>query len=318
MRDISDRKAVEVAQSRVTAELERLVAERTVQLQAASRDMHSILDAVPSAIGYWDRRQHARFANRAYCEWFGVDPARLPGLTISDITAGRFEEIRPRVEAALAGQPQRFERDLPRPEGGPPRRVITHYLPDVLDGEVRGFYGLLQDITEQTDDKARLAAALRDNEALLGTLRIHAIFSAVDRTGRVIDVNDGFCRTSGFSREELIGQDHRIVDAGEQSAEFWREMWRTIASGRPWRGVACNRAKDGLRYWVDSLVAPFIDVDGGIEKYISIGFDITAAKHAEALLHQTNERLRLASQAARIGIWEWDLADDTLVCDEQM
>ncbi|HEX2837019.1 MAG TPA: response regulator [Phycisphaerales bacterium] len=143
--------------------------------------------------------------------------------------------------------------------------------------------GMTADLVAACD---RAEAALRENEALRHTLDQHAIVSVADRSGRITQINDTFCRISGYSREELVGQDHRILNSGHHPKEFWVEMWRTVASGRAWRGEVCNRAKDGSSYWVDSIIAPFHGADGRIEKYVSIRSDITQRKLAEGLQHQ--------------------------------
>ena len=137
-----------------------------------------------------------------------------------------------------------------------------------------------------TDNSARREAdeALRQHDALLHTIHLHSIVSVTDRAGRIVEVNDGFCKISGYSRDELLGQTHRIVNSGVQDAAFWTEMWHSVAAGRPWRGEICNRTKDGALYWVDSIIAPFIDEGGHTKKYISIRTDVTARKMAEEAL----------------------------------
>ena len=84
----------------------------------------------------------------------------------------------------------------------------------------------------------------------------HAIVAITDRGGRIMYANDLFCSISGHTREELIGNTHRIINSGYHPPEFWRGFWRTISSGSIWRGEVCNRAKDGSTYWVDSTVVP--------------------------------------------------------------
>jgi PAS domain S-box-containing protein len=137
-----------------------------------------------------------------------------------------------------------------------------------------------------TDNTARKQAedALRDHDAFLHTIHLHSIVSVTDRAGRIVDVNDGFCKISGYRRDELVGQTHRVVNSGVQDAAFWSEMWRTVAGGQPWRGEICNRTKDGSLYWVDSIIAPFMDEDGRTKKFISIRTDVTARKLAEEAL----------------------------------
>ncbi|MCP1444424.1 diguanylate cyclase (GGDEF)-like protein/PAS domain S-box-containing protein [Pseudomonas sp. GGS8] len=103
-----------------------------------------------------------------------------------------------------------------------------------------------------------------------------AIFSETDLDGRITYVNDQFCAVSGYSREELLGQNHRLLNSGLHSADFFAVMWRTIALGNVWKGEICNRAKDGKLYWVDSTMVPVLDdITGRVDRYLSIRFDIS-------------------------------------------
>ncbi|BCX67002.1 MULTISPECIES: putative bifunctional diguanylate cyclase/phosphodiesterase [Pseudomonas] len=116
-----------------------------------------------------------------------------------------------------------------------------------------------------------------------------AIFSETDLTGRITHVNDQFCAISGYSREELLGQNHRMLNSGMHSAEFFVGMWRTIASGNVWKGEICNRTKDGSLYWVESTMVPVLDkATGRIERYLSIRFDISEKRQ---LLHSLQWRV---------------------------
>lgn len=142
-------------------------------------------------------------------------------------------------------------------------------------------------------DHARDVAesAIREVRAMRRALDEHALLSVADRNGRIIDVNTGFCQISGYTREELLGQDHRILNARVHPRTFWIEMWRTISSGRAWRSEVCNRRKNGTLYWVDSTVVPLLDPTGRIERFVSIRFDITAKKAAESELEEASQRL---------------------------
>ncbi|MCG8442794.1 MAG: ATP-binding protein [Caulobacterales bacterium] len=155
-------------------------------------------------------------------------------------------------------------------------------------------------------------------DAYRAALDKHAIFAITDPKGVITFVNDNFCRISGYSRGELVGQTHKVVNSGTHPKAFFVDMWRMIGRKNSWRGEICNRTKNGALYWVDTTIVPICDASGCIRQFASIRYDITERKSAEADARTLARKLSLATQAAGIGVWTYDFTRDRLEWDDGM
>ena len=156
-----------------------------------------------------------------------------------------------------------------------------------------------------------LKHALRENQFQLTAMDHHDIVSTTDIAGRITSINDKFCEISGYSRDELLGQNHRLLKSGMHPDSFYEEMWRTISQGQIWHGEICNRTKEGLEYWVESTIVPFLDENGIPYKYVSARTDITT-------LRQGEERLSRSQEFANIGTWDWNIQTGELYWSDRI
>ena len=152
----------------------------------------------------------------------------------------------------------------------------------------------------------KLSDAVRDLEFQKFALDEHAIVSIADVKGDITYANDKFCEISGYSREELLGRNHRVVKSDEHSTEFFREMWRTIASGQVWHGEVKNRARDGEEYWVAATIVPLLGEDGKPFQYVSIRTDITLRKRMEEVVDEGRRFLQGVTDTMGEGVYALD------------
>ena len=151
----------------------------------------------------------------------------------------------------------------------------------------------------------QLQCSLDRSESYHFAMDQHNIVSITDLGGRITDVNDRFCAISRYSREELMGQNHRLIKSRHHDKALYEGMWQTISAGKVWHGEICNLTKSGQEYWVNSTIVPFLDRKGEPWQYISVRSDITALRVSEDRLHRSQN-------FANIGSWDWNICSDEL------
>lgn len=146
----------------------------------------------------------------------------------------------------------------------------------------------------------------------------HSIVSITDVRGTITYVNEKFSAISQYSRDELLGENHRIINSGTHPREFFRDMYRTIATGKVWHGDCCNRAKDGSLYWVSTTIVPNVGGDSKPFQYVSIRTDITAHKLTQLKLIHNQDLLNEAQRLGHLGSWELDLMSGEMIWSDEI
>jgi len=173
-------------------------------------------------------------------------------------------------------------------------------LKPIKIGKKQALLAQWKDLSKEKKANEALQAALKKVEFYRSALDQTAIVATTDEKGIITFANDKFSEISGYSKEELIGKDHRILNSGHHSKLFFKTLWNTIKSGKIWQGEICNRSRAGHLYWVDSTIIPSLDDNGRVFQFTVIRFEITERKKAE-------ERLMMALENTKMAIWSLDL-----------
>lgn len=235
----------------------------------------------------------AELLSKAYFEW--IHPGDIPATlkVIENLAAGKTTI--------------HFENRY-RTKNGDYLVLDWSVSPDPLTGLL---YAVGRDVTEEKRANASL-------KQILQALQDVSILDFTDKSGTITEVNDRFCEVSGYSREELLGQNQRILNSGTHSKEFFQEMWARLTAGKVWQGTIENRKKSGQTYLVESVISPILDVAGTVVGYVAIRFDVTSRRAVEKTerqlkatlkeLESTSQLLEQTGEMAKIGGWELDLS----------
>ncbi|MDZ5471610.1 PAS domain S-box protein [Bacillus sp. 31A1R] len=153
-------------------------------------------------------------------------------------------------------------------------------------GKPYKFLAIRKEITDYKRVVEELKKSMQELVDLKFALDTSSIVAITDQKGMIKFVNEQFSNISKYSKEELLGKDHRIINSGHHSKEFFKDLWKTISSGKVWKGEIKNKAKDGSYYWVDTTIVPFLDEEGKPYQYLAIRYEITERKKVEVQLQQ--------------------------------
>lgn len=287
--------------------------------------LRTLADKISAMLAYWDGSLRCRYANRAYEMWFGVSPESLLGKHISELLGPLYKLNLPYIEGALRGERQEFEREIPDPSGGPLRYSLAHYIPDVVDGVVHGFFVMVSDISRIK----RAELALKESEARFSgivSLSPDAIFS-VDDEQRIVLFNESAQAIFGWTPEEVLGKPLSILIPERFRTVYRRYVSRFARSGIKARRLGEERpALFGLRKNGDEFPAEAALSKLGLsgktlltvslrdiserkrvaqEREQILARERQAREHAEAVnekLRESEERFRLTLDEAPIGM----------------
>ncbi|MGB7087431.1 MAG: PAS domain-containing protein [Phormidesmis sp.] len=277
------------------------ISDITKRKQATSQlhDMTQRLELATNSakIGVWDfdTVENRLIWDEGMYRLYGIDESMFGGAYEAwkqGVHPDDIEIADAEIQAAIAGKKDfHTEFRVVWPNGQV--RFIEAHAMTLRDeaGKAQRMIGVNWDITERKQTETQLKNSLKELADVRFALDCSSIVAITDQRGQITHVNDRFCEISQYSREELLGNTHRLINSGYHPSDFFQQMWQTISSGQVWQGEIKNLTKNGSYYWVDTIIVPILDESGMPFQYVAIRSDITDRKQAEVALLQANEKL---------------------------
>jgi PAS domain S-box-containing protein len=261
-------------------------------IRASELDYRRLFEAAREGILILDAKTgRIHDVNPFLIELLGFSHSEMVGKTVGELSPCKDKELDKNLLDRLPKDRYvHYENLVLKTRDG--RKIDVEFVSNVYEaGDLKAIQCNIRDITERKRTENQLKASFREISDLKCALDEHAIVSITDAQGKITYVNDKFCAICKYAREELLGQDHRLVNSGYHSEEFMRGLWTAIKQGRVWHGDIKNKAKDGSFYWVETTIVPFLNDQGQPRQYIVIRADITERKRGEEQIRVLNAEL---------------------------
>lgn len=247
--------------------------------------------------------------NDAWAHFLGYSPEEMMKYSPKAVTHPLdIEKSSDKFEKLLKGEidSYRLEKRYIRKDGDIVWADLSIKPVKKLDGDIEFIIEAFTDITKFKEMEIELAARVSDLSFHRDAIDEHAFVSITNIQGNIIYVNDNFCEISEYSREELLGTNHRILKNNDHTLEFYKGMWKTISSGQVWHGEFQNKKKDGDFYWVQASIIPRLDDKGKPFQYLAIQTDITQSKQISEAYRENLMMLEKLLEHTREGYWRID------------